>query len=268
MSAPGLAELIGIQDAPSFVLVSARVSGLFLAAPLWSMAGVPKPVRSAAVVLLSAVLLPSLPHLPPLPDDPIAMSIVLAGETLMGIAIGLTGALVLHGISVAGEVASLQMGLSLGEALGSLPPGATVGIGQLQGYFGMLIYLSVGGHLTLYRGLAASFAAVPAGQAWLGAAGSRQAVDMAGAIFSTGVRAAAPILVALLLANLALAILGKAVPQLNVMMVSFPVTISIGMIALAGTLPFLARFVASAIDGLSPLVGQTIQAFTLNPAVR
>ncbi len=198
----------------------------------------------------------------------VAMSLILAGETLMGIAIGLTGALVLHGISVAGEVASLQMGLSLGEALGSLPPGATVGIGQLQGYFGMLIYLSVGGHLTLYRGLAASFAAVPPGQAWLGATGARQAVDLVGSVFSTGVRAAAPILVALLLANLALAILGKAVPQLNVMMVSFPITISIGLVALGATLPHLAAFIAGSIDGLPALVGQTIQAFTPIPAVQ
>jgi flagellar biosynthetic protein FliR len=268
MMSPGLLQLVGIQDWPTFVLVSARLSGLFLAAPLWSMTGVPKTVRSAAVVLLSAALLPSLPHIAPMPDDMVAMSIVLAGETLMGIAIGLTGALVLHGISVAGEVASLQMGLSLGEALGSLPPGATVGVGQLQGYFGMLIYLSLGGHLTLYRGLAASFAAVPPGQAYLGAAGARQAVELAGAIFSTGVRAAAPILVALLLAHLALAILGKAVPQLNVMMVSFPITISIGMVALGATLPFLAAFVSGSIEGLPVLVGQTIQAFTLSPAVR
>ena len=268
MMTQSLLDLVGVQDWPNFVLVSARLSGLFLAAPLWSMTGVPKTVRSAAVVLLSAALLPSLPHLRPLPDDMVAMSIVLAGETLMGVAIGLTGALVLHGIAVAGEVASLQMGLSLGEALGSLPPGATVGIGQLQGYFGMLIYLSVGGHLTLYRGLAASFAAVPPGQAWLGATGARQAVDLAATVFSTGVRAAAPVLVALLLANLALAILGKAVPQLNVMMVSFPVTISIGMMALGATLPFLATFVTASIEGLPALVGQTIQAFTLSPLVK
>jgi flagellar biosynthetic protein FliR len=268
MIAPGLLELVGIQDWPAFVLVSARVSGLFLAAPLWSMTGVPKTVRSAAVVLLSVVLLPSMPHLASLPDDMVAMSLVLAAETLLGIAIGLTGALVLHGVAIAGEVASLQMGLSLGEALGSLPPGATVGIGQLQGYFGMLIYLSLGGHLTLYRGLAASFAAVPAGQAVLGASGARQAVELASAVFSTGVRAAAPIIVALLLTNLAMAILGKAVPQLNVMMVSFPITISIGMVALAATLPFLAAFLSASVDGLPALVGQTIQAFTVAPVVR
>jgi len=58
MTAPGLLELVGLQDWPTFVLVSARLSGLFLAAPLWSMTGVPKTVRSAAVVLLSVVLLP------------------------------------------------------------------------------------------------------------------------------------------------------------------------------------------------------------------
>ena len=60
MSTPGLLELVGIQDWPAFVLVSARVAGLFLVAPLWSMVGLPKSIRGAVAVLLSVVLLPML----------------------------------------------------------------------------------------------------------------------------------------------------------------------------------------------------------------
>jgi flagellar biosynthetic protein FliR len=268
MRAPGLFELIGIQDWPAFVLVSARVAGLFLAAPLWSMAGLPRSIRSAAAVVLSVVLLPVVSHVRPFPDDMLASSVMLAGETLLGVAIGLTGALIMHGIVLAGEVTSMQMGLSLGQALGSLPEGATVGVGQLQGYFALTIYLTLGGHLTLYQGLAASFAAVPPGQASLGLLGGRQVVDLAGTVFSTGIRAAAPLMVALLLANLALAILGKAVPQLNVMMASFPVTISIGLIALGASLPFLASFLSGTVEALPGAVGRTIEAFTITPAVR
>ena len=171
MSTPGLLELVGIQDWPAFVLVSARVAGLFLVAPLWSMVGLPKSIRGAVAVLLSVVLLPAVPRVSPLPDDMIAVSMILAGETLVGIAIGLSGALAMHGIVLAGEVTSLQMGLSLGQALGSLPEGATVGVGQLQGYFALTIYLSLGGHITLYQGLAASFAAIPPGHAAAGLLG-------------------------------------------------------------------------------------------------
>jgi flagellar biosynthesis protein FliR len=258
---PELLHLIGVQDWPAFVLVSARVSGLFLAAPLWSTAGVPRSIRGAAAVLLSIVLLPAVVPVAPLPDDMLAMATVLGGETILGIAIGLTGALFLHGVMIAGEVASLQMGLSLGQALGGIPEGATVGVGQIQGYFATLLYLSLGGHLTLYQGLAASFAAVPPGKALLGAGGSRFAVDLAGTVFTTGVRAAAPLLVALLLANLALAILGKAVPTLNVMMLSFPVTISIGLVAIGASLPFLAAYLGGQIDAIPALLGQTIHAF-------
>jgi flagellar biosynthetic protein FliR len=185
----------------------------------------------------------------------------------MGVAIGVVGGLIVHGITIAGEVASLQMGLSLGAAIGALPEGATVGIGQLKSYFAMLLFLTLGGHLTLYQGLAASFAAVPPGQAALGVAGGGQfVVNLSGTVFAAGVRAAAPIIVALMLANLALAILGKAVPTLNVMMLSFPITISIGLITLGASLPFLAAFLGGQVDALPGTIGQTINAFT--PAAR
>ncbi|MEO8633738.1 MAG: flagellar biosynthetic protein FliR [Gemmatimonadales bacterium] len=266
MNPPGLLQLIGLQDWPTFVLISARVSGLFFAAPLWSMTELPKSVRGALAVLLSVILLPVVARPPALPDDMLAMSMILAGETLLGIAIGLTGALLMHGIVLAGEVASMQMGLSLGQALGSLPEGATVGVGQLKGYFAMLIYLSVGGHLMLYQGLAESFNTVAPGRAWEGMAGGQVIVNMAGMIFTTAVQAAAPIIVALILTNLALAIVGKAVPQLNVMMLSFPITISVGLIALGASLPFVATYFTGKVEGLPGMVTQTVDAFS--PAVR
>jgi flagellar biosynthetic protein FliR len=268
MTPPGLLDLIGIRDWPAFVLVSARVSGLFLAAPLWSMAGMPQSIRAAVAVVLSVILLPLVAAVEPLPDDMMAMSVILAGETVLGIAIGLTGAVVLHAVTVAGEVTSLQMGLSLGQALGSLPEGATVGVGQLQGYFALTIYLSLGGHLTLYEGLAASLRAVPPGQAAAGLLGGREVVELAATVFSGGIRTAAPIIVALLLANLALAILGKAVPQLNVMLVSFPITIAVGLIMLGASLPFLAAHLSRTVEALPGSVGQTIEAFTPAPAAR
>ncbi len=258
---PELLRLIGVGDWPAFVLVSARVAGLFLTAPLWSTTGLPRSVRSAAAVLFSVALVPAVLPVAPIPDDVLAAAVMLAGETLLGLAIGLTGALLMHGVLVAGEVASLQMGLSLGQAIGSMPEGASVGVGQLNGYFASLIYLSLGGHLTLYQALAASFAAVPPGRAVLGVAGGRMVAELAGTVFSAGIRATAPVMVALLLANLALAILGKAVPQLNVMMLSFPITIAVGMIALGASLPFLAAYLAGQVDMLPALLGRTISSF-------
>jgi len=265
---PGLLQLLGPLDWPAFVLVSARVSGFFLAAPLWATTGMPRSIRGAVAVLLSVVLMPLVTPVAAMPDDMVAMAVVLAGETLLGLAIGLTGALVIHGVMIAGEVASLQMGLSLGQALGTVPEGATVGVGQLKGYFALLLYLSLNGHLVLYQGLASSFAAVPAGRAVLGAAGGLQVATMAGSVFGIGVRVAAPIMVSLLLAQLALAILGKAVPQLNVMMLSFPITISIGLVTLGASLTFVAAFLTGSFASIPEQVQETIRAFTVLPVGR
>ncbi|HTS87707.1 MAG TPA: flagellar biosynthetic protein FliR [Gemmatimonadales bacterium] len=268
MIAPSLLDQVGIQNWPAFVLVSARVAGLFMVEPLWAITAVPRTVRGAMAVVFSVALLPTLTAAPRLPDDMIAMSLLLGGETLLGMAMGMLGALVLQGVVIAGDVASLQMGLSLGQALGSLPEGTTVGVGQLQGYFALSIYLMLGGHLTLYQGLATSFATIPPGHALLGLGGSRAVVDLAETIFQGGIQAAAPVLIALLLAHVALAILGKAVPQLNVMMVSFPVTIAIGLVALGTSLPFLGAYLSGTVAALPDQAANLIAAFGAAAAVR
>ena len=266
---PGLLESLGVRDYPGFVLVSARVAGLFSAAPLWSMAGMPRAARGAVVVVLSLVLLPSLPGTSVLHDDVVGTGFVLASEVVLGLGIGLTGAVILHGVALAGEVASFQMGLSLGAALAPMQETTeVVGIGQLQSLFALAIYAGLGGHLILYQGVSMSLQAVPPGRVLAMGEGVRSVVALAGTIFATGIRAAAPVIVALILAHLALAILGKAVPQLNVMMLSFPITIGLGLMAFGAAFPFLASFVTGAVEQLPATVSGTVGAFVPAPGVR
>ncbi len=267
MTTPSLLTTLSPANWPAFVLVSVRVGGMMFTAPFWSMTTMPRTLRSAIVVLFSVLLLPSaaVPHIP---DDMMAMAVALASEMVLGVAIGLTGAAFIHGMALAGEVVSLQMGLMLGAALVPMPEAPVSGVGELKSFLALSLYVALGGHLTLLQGLGASLGAIPPGGALNLPGGGQEVVAIAGTVFTTAVRAAAPIMVALFLANLALAILSKAVPQLNVMMVAFPVTISLGFIVLAASLPFLAQLIGGWTGAMPASLEGILRAFTPLPVAR
>ena len=172
-------------------------------------------------------------------------------EVLIGVAIGLTAAVIVQGVAYAGEVVAMQMGLALGPALSPMPDLEVSGVGQIKGLLALLIYLAVGGHLMLLRGLAESLRSVPPG-APVGLDSGSGCILLFGSLFSTAIRTAAPVMVALLLTNAALAILNRAVPQMNAMMVLVPLSIGVGLIMLGAALPFLANDIGGWMHRTSP----------------
>ena len=224
---------------PTFVCITARLTGLFFVAPLWSMTALPRPARAAVMVLLAIVLLPGCPRAT-LPAEVIELPVSLAMEMLLGLSIGLVAAVIVQGAALAGDVMALQMGLQLGPALAPMPEFESSGIAQLQTLLATSIYVGIGGHLMLLRGLAESLHTLPPGTPLALEGGGTAVVAMAGTLFSSAVHAGAPVIVALLVTNAALAILSRAVPQLNAMMVSFPITIAVGLIVMGAALPIIA----------------------------
>jgi flagellar biosynthetic protein FliR len=140
------------------------------------------------------------------------------------------------------------------------------GVGQIKGILALLIYAGLGGHLMLLRGLADSLHALPPTLAPdLGVGAGRVALAVGG-LFRAAVQAAAPVMVTLLLVNVALAILSRAVPQVNAMMVAFPVTIGVGLLMLGAAVPLLGHLLAGWVHALPADVEQIIDGFRPVPA--
>lgn len=234
---------------PLFALVSARVVGLMMLAPLWSMRTIPVRARGAAAVVVTLTLLPMVAGAPIDPSGPMPL-LAVASEFLVGVAIGLTAAVFLHGLTVAAEVVSLQMGLSLGVAFGGMSDVGSPGIGQLYGQFALVLFAMLGGHVMLITGLGASLVALPPGAPLDFTGGAMSLLALGGTVFSVAVRVAAPVMVALLVTNLALAVLNRAVPQLNTMMVAVPITVGVGLIGLGATLALVGGEVTRWVSGL------------------
>lgn len=245
---------------PTFVMITARLGGLMISAPLWSMTTIPPALRAAITVVLAAVLLPLAPAAPP-PVDVLGMPLPFMAEMAIGLVIGLAAAVIVNGAALAGEVVSLQMGLSLGPALAPMPDLGTSGIGQMKSLLAVFVYLSVGGHLMLLSALADSLGTIPPGTA-LDIGGALAAGErLMNVVFLSAVGVAAPVLVALLLANLALALLSRAVPQLNTMMVSLPLSIGVGLVTLGAALPVVAAALTGWMESLPASVVEALGGF-------
>jgi flagellar biosynthesis protein FliR len=262
-----LADALRPEHWPTFVLVSARVVGLMMVAPLWSLAAIPAQIRAAMAVVITLALLPIAPDSTLTLDLP-TMIIPVASELMLGVAVGVSAAFFIHGITVAAEVISLQMGLSLGAAFSGTADMGSPGIMQLQSHFALAIYAALGGHLALIGALGRSLLVIHPGAPISLLAGGRALVSGSSEIFTVAVQVAAPIMAALLVTNLALAILNRAVPQLNTMMVAVPITVAIGLVAIGATLPIAVNVVSRWANNSGAQADAVVRSFALPQPAR
>lgn len=245
---------------PALILVTARVTGLMLSAPLWSMTTMPRAVRAAVTVVLSVLLLPAAPQMA-LPEQPFDLPLPLAIEGLIGVTTGLTAAVLVQGAAFAGELLGIQMGLSMGAAVMVLPDLPNSELGHLFGLFATVLYLGLDGHLALIGGLADSLRALPPGSPVDLANGAMVSSQLVGALFATAISVAAPVLVTLLLTHIAMALLNRAIPQLNALMTSFPITIGAGLLMLGFALPVITGAFSNHLDQLPDMVDHALGAW-------
>lgn len=232
-------------------LFGARVSGLVLVAPVFSARTVPVMVRAGLVVLLTVLLAPVARVAGA--AAPVLTPASFLTEALVGFAIGLGAALLVGAAEAAGELMAIQIGLSGAALLDPLNQQNTPVLGQFMQLFAVALLLALDLHLVMLDALGASVRLLPVGAALDVQAGLGEMVRAGAMLFALGLRFAAPVIAAVLVANVALAVLGRAAPQLNILSVAFPLQIGIGLFTLLAALPFLATFFtgwAPVYDGL------------------
>lgn len=225
----------------AIALVGFRVSGLMLVAPVFSSRTVPAMLRAGIALLLTVLLVPVVPALP---AELVASPSILGREMLVGLGIGFGAALIIGGAELAGDMLAVQTGLSGAQALDPLTGQGTGVLGQLLSLTVLLLLLVSGGHLMMVEALAASYQLVPAGTPFDVQAGLLELVGMSTLLFSLGVQFASPIIAAVTVGYVALGVLARTSPQLNMLAVAFPLQIGLGLLILGGVLPMAVTFYA------------------------
>ncbi|MDC8759318.1 flagellar biosynthetic protein FliR [Janthinobacterium fluminis] len=217
-----------------------RILGLIAASPLLGNSAVPTSTKISLGVLLAMIIAPTVPALPA--AEPLSMAglLILTQELLVGLAMGFSIRVVFAAVEMAGEISSLTMGLGFATFFDPLTKGRSSAISQFLALLATMMFLAVNAHLVLLAALAESFVSLPISAGPVSGAGFKALADWGGKIFSSGVQISLPIVAALLITNVALGILTRAAPQLNLFGIGFPITLGIGMLVIAMSLPYLA----------------------------
>lgn len=221
----------------ALLLCGLRVGGLLMVAPVFSSRSVPVALRASLLFVLTLLMLPLT--MSAHPEVPGFTAAAVARELLIGFALGLGAAVFVGAAEVAGELLSVHIGLGGAAVLDPLTFESVPVLGPLAHLFAVVVLLSVNAHLVMLDALAGSLHALPLGAPVDVAGGLAAMVGIGSTLFVLGLRLAAPVVAVVLLANVALAVLNRAVPQLNALAVGFPLQIGVGLLALSASLPLL-----------------------------
>lgn len=220
------------------VLLSMRITGLMLIAPVFSAKTVPVAVRTALVVLFTIIIQPmayaavhTVPHVT-------AGSAI--GEVIIGFAIGLGAALVVGAAETAGDLLAIQIGLSGASLLDPLNNESSPVLGTFLSMFVVTVLLALNVHVLMLQAIGASLRSIPVGSAMELQRGLGALLSLGGTLFVTGLRFAAPVMATVMIGNAALAVLSRAAPQLNILSLAFPLQIGLGLFAVGVAIPFIA----------------------------
>jgi flagellar biosynthetic protein FliR len=245
-------ELIALvaQYRETFLFVLFRFGGMMAFAPVLGHRGIPVVHRAGLAVLLAAVLTPVLGPSTPA-DDPVRLGLAVAGELVVGLAIGFVAQLVTTAVVMAGELIGFQMGLGIAAIYDPTMGQQMTVLARFMELVALLLFVSVNGHHVLLQAVAASFQRVRPGAVLAQQVTSGGVVSLGGKLFRAGLEVAAPVVAMLFVANVGLAIVARVSPQMNIFLLGVPLTIGLGLFGLVETFPRVGLLMTAQIDGMT-----------------
>ncbi len=228
-------QLDGWLAALIFPLV--RILAMIASSPIFGNVQIPAPVKVGFSVVLAFIIAPTIGAVPQVALSSPQGLLIIIQQIIIGLAMGFTISLIFNAFEMAGELAGLQMGLGFASFYDPVNAVQSAIISQWLGIVASLAFLAMNGHLYMISALAESFHTLPIGS-MMSAQGYNGIVHWGGMIFVYAVQISLPILAALLITNIALGILTRAAPQLNIFAVGFPITLAIGFFVLALSIPY------------------------------
>lgn len=243
----------------TYLLIVVRVSTMLYVFPVFSAKQIPTLVRIGLAFLISFVLYHSVALTAPLPDLG-ALVAAVTSQVVLGLIVGFVAYLVFMGIQFAGEIVDIQIGFAVANVLSPTTQEQVTVIGELELTLATLIFLATNSHLLLLQGIGGSFHLVPLPYITLNPELIPHVVGFLEQSFLIVLKIAAPPAVALFFVNLALGLMARVAPQMNVFVVGFPLQIGIGLLMLALSLPLLGYVAPQLYDGTAQQMDAVLRA--------
>lgn len=242
-----------------------RILALVTSSPLFGARGIPASVKIGLSLALTIMVAPVLQPMPNVSPASAQGLFILVDQLLIGVAMGLAIRVVISAVEMAGHIMGLQMGLGFATFFDPQNSTQIPVVGQFLGLVAMLLFLSINGHLMVIAALVDSFRLLPVGLYPLSSGAWQTLVLWGSEVFRGGVLISMPVVAALMMTNIALAVLNRAAPALNIFTVGFPLTLAIGFVVIALSLGrFQPQFTSMLDDGIRTM--QLIAAEARTPA--
>lgn len=216
-----------------------RVLAVFTAAPIFSSRAFPLRARIGLAFFVALAAQASLVNQPLISmTGSQALGAVLQ-QVGIGLAIGFTVRLVFSAVELAGEVVGFQMGLNFAAFFDPSLNSQSSAVARFYGQMVALLFIVLNGHLWVLMVVVRSFDTFPVNQNFLEALAKMKIYNLGTDLFASGLWIALPMIGMLMFVNLALGIVSRVAPQMNIYAVGFPVTLSVGLVGIAATLPML-----------------------------
>jgi flagellar biosynthetic protein FliR len=238
-----LLRSVSEQQTAGFLLVLARISPLFLLAPMFSSRSMPARARGVAAVALAVGIAPVAMRGQRIPLELAPFSSLMAKELLIGFAFAFAVGALVHAVTIAGTLLDTIAGYAFGALVDPLTGAQSAVLSQLYGLVAVMVFVTIGGDAWVIAGLARTYELVPL----LGFPEMASVVSGVIAVFShvfvAALQVAAPVLLALVLTDAGFGMVSRVVPQLNVFAVGFPAKILVALAVTGASLPFVAGFI-------------------------
>lgn len=218
-----------------------RVLAVFTAAPIFSTRAFPVRARIALALLIALAAQASLPAQPLINLNEAQAMGVLIQQVGIGLAIGFVIRLVFAAVELAGEVVGFQMGLNYAAFFDPAMNTQSSAVARFFGYMASLLFVVLNGHLMVLMSVIRSFEVFPVDQNFLQALSLMKLYSLGGDLFASALWISLPMVGMLMFVNLALGIVSRVAPQMNIFAVGFPITLAVGLIGITATLPMLDR---------------------------
>lgn len=218
----------------NFILILTRVGAAVGTAPVLGGRSVPMQAKLALTLLVSLVLLAAnWQRLAPLPGSWAELLAVLVQHLAVGLLLGFATGLVFAALQMAGQLVGLQVGFALADTVDPVSEFNVALLDQFYNILAALIFLAIDGHHWLMLALLRSFDLVPLTQATLNVPSPEELAVLTANVPALALQVAFPVMAALVVADVALGILVRIAPQINVFVVGMPLKVAIGLVAMA-----------------------------------
>ena len=234
----------------AFLQVFVRVSSLFVSAPIFGSREIPTQVKAGLAALLSLVLLPLVKGTltQTVPASVFGMAVLLLGQALIGLMIGLVVSLLFVAVRLGGDLVDYQMGFTQAATFNPQFNETVSPIASFQGRYALVLYLLANGHWLLLASLERSFVTLPVAQLSIPKL-TGTFTDLTFGMLVAGIQIAAPAGAVLLVTDIAFAFLNRAMPSMQVFYVGMPVKVLVGFVVIVAVIPLLTAVVSSLAAG-------------------